>query len=41
MPRTFGVPNAAVNRVRIGGRRWAVEAWADTGHLAEAPLDDE
>jgi 2,3-bisphosphoglycerate-dependent phosphoglycerate mutase len=41
MPRTFSVPNAAVNRVRIKGRRWAVEAWADTGHLAEAALDDE
>jgi probable phosphoglycerate mutase len=41
MPRTFSVPNAAVNRVRIGGRRWAVEAWGDTGHLAEAALDDE
>jgi probable phosphoglycerate mutase len=41
MPRTFGVPNAAVNRVRIGGRRWAIEAWADTGHLPEPALDDE
>jgi 2,3-bisphosphoglycerate-dependent phosphoglycerate mutase len=41
MPRTFSVPNAAVNRVRIGAGRWAVESWADTGHLAEAALDDE
>jgi len=41
MPRMFSVPNAAVNRVRIGGRRWAIEAWADTGHLPEGALDDE
>ena len=42
MPRTFSVPNAAVNHVRIeGGRRWAIEAWADTGHLPEGALDDE
>ena len=42
MPRTFSVPNAGVNRVRIdGGRRWAIEAWADTGHLSEGALDDE
>ncbi|MET0681388.1 MAG: histidine phosphatase family protein [Burkholderiales bacterium] len=41
MPRTFSVPNAAVNRVRIDARRWAIEAWADTGHLAEGALDDE
>lgn len=40
-PRTFSVPNAAVNRVSIDGRRWAIEAWADTGHLPEAALDDE
>jgi probable phosphoglycerate mutase len=41
MPRTFSVPNAAVNRVRIGARRWHIEAWADTGHLPEEALDDE
>jgi len=41
MPRTFNVPNAAVNRVRIGGRRWGIEAWGDTGHLPEPALDDE
>jgi 2,3-bisphosphoglycerate-dependent phosphoglycerate mutase len=42
MPRTFSVPNAAMNRVRIdGGRRWAIEAWADTCHLPEDALDDE
>jgi hypothetical protein len=27
--------------VRIDARRWAIEAWADTGHLAEGALDDE
>jgi probable phosphoglycerate mutase len=41
MPRTFSVPNAAVNRVRIDDRRWAIETWADTGHLPEGALDDE
>jgi 2,3-bisphosphoglycerate-dependent phosphoglycerate mutase len=41
MPRTFSVPNAAVNRLRIGARRWAIEAWADIGHLPEPALDDE
>ena len=41
MPRTFTVPNAAVNRLRVERRRWVIEAWADTGHLAAAPLDDE
>ena len=41
MPRTFSVPNAAVNRVRIGGARWAIEAWGDTGHLPAGALDDE
>ncbi len=41
IPRTFSVPNAAVNRVRIGGRQWLIEGWADTGHLPEGVLDDE
>ncbi len=41
MPRTFAAPNAAVNRVRISGRRWHIDAWADTGHLPEGALDDE
>lgn len=39
-PRTFGVPNAAFNRVRIEGRRWTVEAWAEVDHLPEGALDD-
>lgn len=41
MPRTFVVPNAGLNRVRIEGRRWTIEAWADVGHLPEEALDDE
>jgi len=40
MPRTFNVPNAAFNRVRIEGRRWTVEAWADVDHLPVGALDD-
>jgi probable phosphoglycerate mutase len=39
-PRTFSVPNAAVNRVRIQGRKWTVEVWADVGHLPAGALDD-
>jgi len=41
MPRTFAVPNAALSRVRIEGRRWTIEAWADVGHLPQGALDDE
>ena len=40
MPRTFSVPNAGFNRVRIEGRRWTVEAWADVDHLPVGALDD-
>jgi probable phosphoglycerate mutase len=39
-PRTFSVPNAAVNRVRIEGRKWTVEVWADVDHLPAGALDD-
>lgn len=41
MPRTFAVPNAALNRVRIEGRRWTIEDWADVAHLPAGALDDE
>jgi len=41
MPRTFGIPNAGFNRLRIEGGRWTVEAWAETAHLPEGALDDE
>lgn len=40
LPRTFSVPNAALNQVRIDGRRWTVEAWADVEHLPAGALDD-
>ncbi len=41
MPRTFAVPNAGLSRVRIEGRRWAIEDWADVAHLPAGALDDE
>jgi len=41
MPRTFAVPNAALSRLRIEGRKWTVEDWADVAHLPAAALDDE
>lgn len=41
LPRTFAVPNAALNRVRIEGRRWTIEDWADVAHLPAGALDDE
>ena len=41
MPRTFAVPNAGLSRVRIEGRRWTVETWADVEHLPQGALDDE
>jgi probable phosphoglycerate mutase len=40
MPRTFVVPNAALNRTRIEGRRWTVELWAEVAHLPHGTLDD-
>jgi probable phosphoglycerate mutase len=41
MPRTFAIPNAGVNRLRIERRRWSIDAWAETTHLPEGALDDE
>jgi 2,3-bisphosphoglycerate-dependent phosphoglycerate mutase len=41
VPRTFGVPNAAVNRLSVGETGWKVDAWGDVGHLSGAVLDDE
>jgi probable phosphoglycerate mutase len=38
-PRDFEIPNAAINRIEIGGAQWRVSAWADIGHLSVA-LDD-
>jgi 2,3-bisphosphoglycerate-dependent phosphoglycerate mutase len=40
MPRTFAVPNAALSRARIEGRRWTIDVWADVGHLPQGALDD-
>lgn len=40
MPRTFSVPNAALNRARIEGRRWTIELWAEVEHLPVGALDD-
>jgi probable phosphoglycerate mutase len=41
MPRTFAIPNAGVNRLRIERRRWSIDAWAETAHLRDGALDDE
>jgi probable phosphoglycerate mutase len=41
MPRTFSVPNAALNRLRIDGRQWVIETWAEVAHLPDGALDDE
>jgi probable phosphoglycerate mutase len=41
MPRTFTVPNAGLNRLRIEGRQWVIEAWAEVAHLPAGALDDE
>ncbi len=37
--RNFEIPNAAINRVEIGGDAWKVLQWAEQAHL-EAALDD-
>jgi probable phosphoglycerate mutase len=41
MPRTFGIPNAGISRIRITRRRWSIDAWAETAHLPAGALDDE
>lgn len=38
--RDFEVPNAAINWLEVGERRWRVLHWADCDHLAAAALDD-
>jgi len=40
-PRTFAIPNGGVNRVRIAGRRWSIDVWAETAHLPAGARDDE
>jgi probable phosphoglycerate mutase len=37
--RTFGIPNAGLNRVEVSPAGWQIRAWADTAHL-EGALDD-
>jgi len=37
--RTFGIPNAGLNRLELQSRGWVIRAWAEVRHL-EAPLDD-
>jgi probable phosphoglycerate mutase len=37
--RTFGIPNAGLNRVEVTPAGWQIRAWADTAHL-ESALDD-
>lgn len=37
--RTFGIPNAGLNRVELSAAGWQVRAWAETSHL-ESALDD-
>jgi probable phosphoglycerate mutase len=39
VPRDFEIPNAAINWVEVGDKRWQVLAWAERGHL-DAALDD-
>jgi probable phosphoglycerate mutase len=36
-PRDFGIPNCGVNWVEITTRGWAVQCWADIGHLSACP----
>ena len=37
--RTFGIPNAGLNRVEVTPAGWQIRSWADTAHL-EGALDD-
>ena len=37
--RTFGIPNAGLNRVELTSAGWEIRSWADVGHLDSA-LDD-
>jgi probable phosphoglycerate mutase len=39
MPRTFAVPNAALNRARIEGGRWTIDVWAEVDHLPAGARD--
>jgi probable phosphoglycerate mutase len=37
--RTFGIPNAGLNRIEVSLAGWQIKAWADISHL-ESALDD-
>ena len=39
-PRTFGILNAAINRLHWDGVRFALLQWADAAHLEAAGLDE-
>lgn len=39
-PRTFGIVNAAINRLRWDGQRFSLLQWADAAHLEAAGLDE-
>ncbi len=39
-PRDFGIVNAAINRLRWDGERFALLQWADASHLEAAGLDE-
>lgn len=38
--RDFLIPNAGINWIVARSGQWSLEAWGDTGHLAEAGLDE-
>lgn len=40
MPRDFLIPNAGINWISVCDRRWAVDSWGETGHLADGALDE-
>ena len=37
--RTFGIPNAGLNRIELVADKWQIRAWADVAHL-DGALDD-
>lgn len=39
LKRDFEIPNAALNRIAVGGNDWRVLDWAERGHL-EVAIDD-
>jgi len=39
-PRSFGIANASLNRLRFHAGAWRIIAWGDVAHLAEGNLKD-